>query len=160
MGLLIFPYVIRHDKSFVLLISIPLESKSQGTQQRAGELISFPGYWLCRGSSLNQWHEHPPKSTDMVCLTQAVRKCPKRAGVVLAPPSGQIREKKLFFCDWMRRCPEQGQVPPWSPKQYLIITHVLIDRYLGNLSYTLSANQAFLSHCTGTQRLEIHSRKH
>lgn len=97
MGLLIFLYEIRHDKSFVWLISIPLELKSQGTQQRARELIRLPDYWLCRGSSLNQWHEHPLKSTDMVCLTQVVRKCPKRAGVVLAPPSGQIREKKLFF---------------------------------------------------------------
>jgi len=31
MGLLVSSYVIRHDESFVLLISIPLEMKSQGT---------------------------------------------------------------------------------------------------------------------------------
>lgn len=148
MGLLIFPYEIRHDKSFVWLISIPLELKSQGTQQRAGELIRFPGYWLCRGSSLNQWHEHPPKSTDMVCLTQAVRKMPKKGWCCFSTTEWTNKGKKAFFWAWMCGWPEQAQVPPWSPKP-LIITHVLVDRYLRKLSYTLSANQAFLSPSQG-----------
>ena len=97
MGLLISSYVIRHDESFVLLISVPLETKHQGTKQRPRELIRFPGYWICRGSFWKWWPEHPWRAQTRSTWHTAVRKCQRRAPVVLAPPSGQIREKKFIF---------------------------------------------------------------
>lgn len=52
MVLLISSCVIRCDESFVLFISVPLETKHQGRKQQPRELIRFPGYWICRDSFL------------------------------------------------------------------------------------------------------------
>lgn len=135
MGLLISSCIIRCDESFVLFISVPLETKHQGRKQQPRELIRFPGYWLCRGSFLKPWLEHPQRAQTLSAWHPAVRKCQKKGQCCFSTTEWTNKGKKFIFetaCMGVldRRWSHHGAGAPSSaspfppPSMFFVLTSV------------------------------------
>lgn len=73
------------------------------------ELIRFPGYWVCRGRTLQPEPERPPKTPDTPSDARQQENAKKIGWCCFSTTEWTDKGKKRnHFWDWITRCPWAG----------------------------------------------------